>query len=399
MPTYVYLAADNAGKTVKGKLTASNELDLEERLSGLGLMAIDHKVLKSRKKGSGKVGVKDMIMFCVHMEQLSRAGVPLLESLADMRDSADHAGFKSLMSEIYENVKNGDMLSAAMEKRPDVFGEVFIGLVSAGEETGNLTDAFTHLAYHLKWNNDLRKSIKKAMMYPVVLLFMMSGVIALMMLYVVPQLVDFLESQGFDLPFHTRALIATSKAFVDYWYIIFGAPIITVIVIITLYRSREGFRYKMDRFLLRMPVIGSIILKINLARFARFFGVTFGSGMGVLECLNVARNVVGNLVIKEAIQSIIISVSEGTSLTRAISQTGRFPNLVIRMFKVGEESGNMEEALENINFFYDREVKDGVAAMIGVIQPTLTVVMGLLLLWIMAAIFGPLYGSFSEMQF
>jgi len=333
------------------------------------------------------------------MEQLNKAGVPLLDALADMRDSTDSPVFKDLMAEIYESVKNGDMLSQAMEKSPDVFGEVFVGLIAAGEETGKMTESFGHLATHLKWQNDLRKSIKKAMSYPIVLLFIMTGVIAMMMLFVVPQLVDFLTSQGFDLPLHTRALIATSHAFVNYWYLIFGIPIVIFLVISALYRTSEKMRRFIDALILKLPFLGGIVLKINLARFAHFFAITFSSGIGVLQCFSTSRNVVSNLVIKDAISFISQNVSEGNSLTRAISATGQFPSLVVRMFKVGEDSGNMEDALRNINFFYEREVKDSVDALIGTIQPALTIIMGLLMFWIMAAIFGPLYDSFSKLNF
>lgn len=400
MPTYTYVAADTSGKTVKGKITASNELDLEERLSALGLEVIKHKMQKNRKGlFLSKVKERELIMFCVHMEQLNRAGVPFLDALADMRDSTDSPMFKDLMAEIYENVKGGDMLSAAMEKRSDVFNEVFIGLIKAGEETGKMTEAFGHLAEHLKWQDGLRKSIKKAMTYPIILLVIMTLVIAMMMLFVVPQLVDFLTSQGFDLPLHTRALIATSHAFVNYWYVLFGLPIIGYLLFSMLYRASEKTRYYMDVLALKMPFIGNILLKINLARFAHFFAITFNSGIGVLQCLATARNVVSNLVIKDAVYFITQNVSEGNSLTRAISATGQFPSLVVRMFKVGEDSGNMDDALKNVNFFYDREVKDSVEALIAVIQPALTVIMGLLMFWIMAAIFGPLYDSFSELNF
>lgn len=401
MPTYSYTAVNESGGTAKGKVTASNEFDLEERLREQDLMLLTFKAEKKSKGGllGGKIGVKELIMLCVHLEQLDKAGVPLLDALADMRDSADSAGFRDVMSDIYEQVKGGEMLSAAMAKRPDVFNEVFIGLIAAGEKTGNMSASFGHLSHHLKWNNDLRRSIKKAMSYPIALILVMTGVISLMMIFVIPQLVDFLESQGFDLPIHTRALIATSEFFVNYWYMILGIPILFLIIMIMLYKNSSTIRYRIDSILLKSPFIGIVILKINLARFSHFFAITFSSGIGVLDCLDTARKVIGNMVIKEAVTFIIQNVSEGNSLTGAISSTQRFPSLVVRMFKVGEDSGNMDDALKNINFFYDREVEDSVARMISVLQPTITIVMGAIMFWVVAAVFGPLYGSFSEIDF
>ena len=400
MPTYSYTAANSSGGTVKGKVTASNELDLEERLTEQGLVILNFRPEKTSKKGfGGKISTKELIMLCVHLEQLNKAGVPLLDALADMRDSADSPAFRDVMADIYEQVKGGEMLSQAMGRRPDIFNEVFIGLISAGEKTGNMAQAFGHLSHHLKWNADLRRSIKKAMSYPIALIIVMTGVITLMMLFVIPQLVDFLESQGFELPIHTRALIATSRFFVDYWYVVLGTPILCIIFLIFLYRTSTTARYRIDNILLKSPFIGIVILKINLARFSHFFAITFSSGIGVLECLETARNVIGNAVIREAVSYIILNVSEGNSLTQSLSLTQKFPSLVVRMFKVGEDSGNMDDALKNINFFYDREVEDSVARMISVLQPTITVVMGAIMFWVVAAVFGPLYGSFKNIDF
>jgi len=400
MPTYNYVAADASGNTIKGKLTASNDLDLESRLSELGLVVLESKIVKQRKQlFASKVEVRDLILFCVHLEQLEKAGVPILSSLADMRDSVENPVFRDIMADLYESVKNGELLSASLAKRPDVFSDVFVGLIAAGEKTGKMAEAFGHLSHHLKWNEELKSSMKKAIRYPIVLLLVMTCVLTMMMLFVVPQLVDFLTAQGFDLPAHTKALIFVSDVFADYWLIILGGPIAGLFFLSFMYKNSSAIKYKIDGMLLNAPFVGDVILKINLARFTHFFSITFSSGIGVLECLETAANVVSNSVIKEAINFIKQNVADGNSVTRAISATQRFPGLVVRMFKVGEDSGNMEDALDNINFFYDREVNDSVSNMIGMVQPTLTIVMGAMMFWIIAAIFGPLYDSFSKIQF
>ncbi len=401
MPTYLYRAANSQGSSVKGKINAPNELELEERLAGMDLVVIDYKIQRERKFGllGGKISQRDLVMFCVHMEQMDRAGVPLLEALEDVRDSIDSQRFKEIMAEVYEAVKGGEVLSAALTKHPGVFGDVFVGLIVAGEQTGNLSESFGQLAHHLKWQDEFKRKIKKASRYPVALLLIMVGVISMMMLFVVPQLVDFLSSQGFELPIHTRALIATSEAFVNYWYLIFGIPLFSIITIILLYKQVYSIRHTMDNWFLKLPVLGPVILKLNLSRFSHFFAITFTSGIGVLESLETAKKVVGNLIVRDAVENIIQNVSEGNSITRSISLTEKFPNLVVRMFKVGEESGNMDEALHNINFFYDREVKDSIDNMVGMIQPILTVVMGILMFWVISSIFGPLYQSFENIDF
>ena len=400
MPIYIYTAAGKNGGTTKGKISAPNEMELEQRLGEMDMVILGFKVKKEKKGGFfGKIGIKDLIMFCVHLEQLDRAGVPLLESLADLRDTSDSPKFKGVMSDIYESVKGGEMLSAALAKKRDIFGDVFIGLVAAGEETGNMSEAFGELAEHIKWNSEFRRKMKKAIKYPIALLVVMSIVITIMMLFVVPQLIQFMQSQGFELPIYTRALIATSDAFVAYWYLIFGIPLTFIIMLVVLYKKNDRFRHKMDGIFLKTPAIGQVILKMNMARFSHFFAITFSSGIGVLECLDTGRKVVGNMIIKDAITDITQLVSEGNSIAKSIALTEKFPSLVVRMFRVGEESGNMDAALHNINFFYDREVEDSVNNLIGVIQPTLTLMMGILMFWIIAAVFGPLYQSFSKISF
>jgi len=378
---------------------AENDVDLEERLKGLGLELLTFKELKEKKgRSSGKVKMQDLIITCLHLEQLGRAGVSLLDAIADVRDTTDSATLKNIMTGVYESIKNGEFLSKALSRYPRVFNDVFVGLIAAGEKTGNFSESFVHIAEHLKWTSDLRRKVKKAVRYPIALLLVMSGVIAALMMAVVPKLVDFMLAQGFELPIHTRALIAFSGAFVGYWYIIFGVPIFSIIFFIAAYRMSTGFAYRVDGIILKLPIFGNVSRKLNLARFTHFFAVLFNSGIGILEALTSAKNVVGNLVLQESIDLMVKSVSDGTPLATSMRMSNQFPNLVVRMFKIGEESGNMTESLENINFFYDREVNDAVDGVVGMIQPLLTIIMGLLIFWVIAAIFGPLYQSFSKMN-
>ncbi len=388
------------GRTIRGVVVADNELDLEARLKQIGLDLISAKEARAKKSsGSSRISVKNLIVLCMHLEQLDKAGVPLHDALADVRDSSDSAKLRDVLTGVYESVKNGNMLSKALSAYPRVFNDVFVGLVAAGEKTGNLSASFAHLNEHLKWTAEIRRKIKKATRYPMVLLAVIALVITIMMTKVVPKLVDFITSQGFDLPWHTRALIAVSYGFENYWYLILGIPVLIITGTIVMYRTSPAFAYKMDAFTLKVPLIGPVVRKIDMARFTHFFSVMFNSGIDVLDSLEAAKGVVQNRVLKDSVDLVKTNVTEGSSLTSSLRLSNQFPTLVIRMFKVGEDSGNMGEALENINFFYNREVNDGVDAMVGAIQPILTVIMGLLIFWIIAAMFGPLYESFSKMKF
>lgn len=399
MPTYNYSAMNDKGRTIRGEITAANTVDLEERLREIGLDLVTYRE-SSKKQGSsrGKVKIQDLILFCLHFEQLDRAGVPVLDSIADVRDAAGNPRMRDVMAGVYEAVKNGALFSEALAQYPTVFDDVFVGLVSTGEKTGDLSESFTHLAEHMKWTHDIRRKIKTAIRYPIGLLVLLMIVISVLMMFVVPKLVDFILSQGFDIPIHTRALIATSQFFSDYWYVVLIMPPVLVIVGRILYRVSEPFAYQVDALLLRIPVIGATVRKIDMARFTHFFAVMFRSGVDILQSLDAATKVVGNRVLKDSIVTLRRSVAGGNSLTDSLRISSQFPALVVRMFKVGEDSGNMNEALENINFFYNREVNDSVDKMVGMIQPTLTVIMGLLIFWVISAIFGPLYDSFSKMN-
>lgn len=400
MPTYNYSAINKTGRTIRGTISAENIIDLESRLKEIDLDLVKSSEARLKKAVFGsKVSSKDLIMLCLHLEQLSRAGVPIHEALGDVRDATDSAKLRDIMAGVLESVKGGEKISDALSQYPRVFDSVFIGLIKAGEKNGNLTESFVQMSDHLKWTAELRRKIKKAMRYPIAMLFVMSAVISILMVAVVPKLLKFLIDQGFDIPMHTRALIAVSYAFQNYWYIIFGVPTIIFITIKMLNRYHKGFSYRFDGFVLRMPIIGKVVQKINLARFTHFFSVMFKSGIHIPEALLAAREVVNNKVMSESIETVHRSVTEGNSLTASLRISNQFPNLVIRMFKVGEDSGNLTESLENINFFYNREVNDSVDNMVGLIQPMLTLVMGALIFWVIAAVFGPLYQSFSKMKF
>lgn len=400
MPNYNYTSINGAGRKIRGKIAADNEIDLEMRLKQVGLDLVETREAKEKKSSfMGKVKLRDMIVLCLHLEQLDKAGVPLLDALADIRDTTESMKLRDVLTSVYESVKGGEMFSMALSRHPRIFNEVFIGLIAAGEKTGNLSESFEHIADHLKWSDDLRRKVKKAVTYPIVLLFVMTGVISVLMIFVVPKLISFITAQGFDIPLHTRALIFVSGVFSDYWYAVIGVPILAAVAIAVAYRVSESFAYKVDALTLKLPAVGNTVRKINLARFTHFFSVMFRSGIDILESLNTAKNVVNNRVIQESVVIARVSVMEGNSLTASLRLSNQFPNLVIRMFKVGEDSGNMNDAMENINFFYTREVNDSVDAMVGFIQPALTVVMGGLIFWVISAVFGPLYQSFSKMNF
>lgn len=396
MAIFIYKALDQEGKVVRGKTSSRSESELHSKLGQSGLDLISAEEMKSAGVNIfTKVSLRELILICVHLYQLESAGVPILDSVGELRDSTESNAIRNVMMDVYDSLKNGTLLSASLAQHPKVFDKVFCSLVAAGEKTGNFAEIFKHLEKHLKWTQEIRSKISKATYYPLFLFILMSTVVMVMMIFVIPKLTAFLLAQNIALPWYTVALIATSGFVVNYWYIVLSIPIITYFALKILCWNSVAFSYAVDSILLKIPVYGKILRKFELARFCHFFSMTYKSGMGVLECLDIAGNVVRNLVIREAIDNARNSVSDGQKLTDSLRSAGHFPSLVIRMFKVGEDSGNLDKSLEEVNHFYDTEVNDAVNAFVAFLQPALTMVMGGLLMWITLSVFAPIYGSFN----
>jgi type IV pilus assembly protein PilC len=398
MKHYRYKAIDQNGRYSNAKISAENPSDLATILRSRSLELISYK--EERQKSSwlfGSIKSKELISIFVHLEQLERAGVSIVDSISDLRETADSPRVKNMMQEIYDSIKNGNLFSESLRKHPKVFNPIHVGLITMGEKTGNLTNSFASVVEDLKWSMNIKRKTRKAVIGPSFGILMMFVVVGVMTTVVVPKVTGFIVSQGLDLPFMTISLIKFSDFVKNNWYlIIFSVPFIWLLLKL-LGRSPE-IAVKIDNLKLKIPVFGAIINKIDSAKFCQFFAMTFKSGLGVIECLEASSNVIKNRAIKNSIILVKQQVSDGQSLAKALSSNGYFPNLVVRMFKIGEESGNMEAALQNIRYFYDQEINDSIDRLVGMIQPTLTIVMGGMIAWITIAVFGPIYGSFSKMN-
>ncbi len=396
MAYYKYSAINSEGRIVKGRLSADSPAELSAILLTNGLELF---VCKEKKRGGALfkgIDPKDLITMFVHLEQLERAGVSIMDSINDLKNTSDSTGIRGLMQEVHDSIKNGNLFSESLAKRPDVFSQVYIGLLQAGEKTGNLADSFSSIVEDLKWNMDMKRKTKKATIGPLFGVFMILAVLGAMTTVVIPKVTGFLVSQDVALPGSTRSLIGFSNFAKQYWmFIVFSIPLVMLATKLLGRNKRIGIL--IDEIKLKTPIIGPILSKLDSAKFCQFFSVTFKSGLGVLDCLDAAGKVVKNKAIKHSVDSAKRKVSDGQALAAAIAGTGHFPTLVSRMFRVGEESGNMESALNNIKFFYDREINDSIDRLVGMIQPSITLLTGGLMVWIVLAVFGPVYGMFSKM--
>ena len=400
MATFDYRAIDQAGLHAKGQMDALNEADLEIRLERMGLDLITlNATEKSRSAFSkSRVSNRDLVMFCFQLEQLTTAGVPILEGLSDLQESTTNPYFQKVLGAVFSEVEGGKMLSDAMSAHPDVFDEVFVSLVSAGEQTGQLSTVFDNLSNTLKWQDELFSQTKRLLAYPLFVFVVVMLAVTFLMIFLVPEMVKFISSLGQELPLNTRILIFISDAFVHFWWLIISIPIAIIAGLATWVKTNADARYKFDYIKLKLPVTGDILNKIIMARFARYFALMYQTGIPVLQAIKTCEKIVGNKVIADAISRAHAQINAGDSMSESFKNAGLFPPLVVRMIKVGENSGALDKSLLNISYFYDRDVNELMQKMLKMLEPGLTVVLGLVLMFIMVSVLGPVYDSFGHMK-
>jgi type IV pilus assembly protein PilC len=400
MPLYSYKAMDANGRLTFGRMDAINPVDLEMRLKRMALDLITGEPVKPGGSfGGARITRRELITFCFHLEQLARAGVPIIESLSDLRDSLDNPRFREVLADLIESVEGGKTLSQSLAAHPKVFDNVFISLVKAGEETGNLSDVLHNLTESLKWQDELAAQTKKLLMYPAFMGTVVILVTLFMMLYLVPKMVGFIKNMGQELPLHTQILIATSNFFVNYWYLVLGVPILLLVVLTLYVKTSPQGRYRFDAAKLNFPWIGEILKKIILSRFAGVFSMMYASGITVLDAIRTTQGIVGNVVIRDGLERVEQMIGDGQNITVAFQNAGLFPPLVIRMLRVGENTGSLDTALANVSYFYNRDVRESIARVQAMIEPAMTIIVGVILGWVMLSVLGPIYDTITKLKF
>jgi type IV pilus assembly protein PilC len=299
---------------------------------------------------------------------------------------------------LVESIESGKKLSQAMAQHPNAFDKITVNLTHAGEESGKLSDVFRHLTESLKWQDEMASQTKNMMIYP---LFVGTVVIAItffLMIYLVPQLVGFIKGMGQEIPFQTRLLLATSDVFVNYWYILLSLPFILFGIYKGALAMYPGLQYHVDNFKLHVWPTGPVLRKIILARFANTFAMMYSSGITILDCIANSRDLANNQVISKSLNDVMHEIESGKNLTQSFEKTGIFPPLVVRMLKVGEATGQLDQALLNVSYFYDRDVKDSIKKVQVMIEPTMTIILGALLGWVMLSVLSPIYDIISKVK-
>ena len=397
MPSFAYRAVDPDGRIIVGRLEANSERALETQLHQSGMELLRCAERGARRFGrSSAVTRKDLIGFCYHMQQMTRAGLPILEALTDLRDSVDKALFREVIASLISAVEVGNTLSQAMADHPQVFDSVFVSLIAVGEESGELPQVLLKLTESIKWQDELVSKAKTVVLYPAFVGVVVLSVMLFMMLYVVPQMVDFIKQMGQELPLHTLALIAFSGFLVHHWWWAVPLPFALFMAIRIHARHNHAFRLVVDGWKLRAWFIGPVMSKIVLSRFASYFALCYGAGLDVITSLKISENIAGNAVIRQGIAKISAGIGDGNTLSASIEATRLFPPLVTRMVKMGEATGALDSALLNVSYFYDREVTESIDRLKSMIEPAMTVVLGAIMAWIMLSVLGPIYETISS---
>ena len=399
MASYSYRAIDDTGRIASGNADAINPVDLEMRLRRLGLDLITFEsIKKSTLMRTRRVTRKELITFCFHMDQLMRAGVPIIDALTDLRDTIENEGFKAIVASILEDVEGGLKLSDAMAEHPQAFDQVFVALIRTGEQTGQLSEVLSKLTENLKWQDELQAQVTKAMMYPIFAGTVILGVVFALMVFLVPQLAITMKALTPNPPAATMALIAVSAVMKQYWYLFLGVPIATIVTLVIIAKTNDDAKYRIDGLILKLPIMGPLLTKIILARFSTYFALMYQSGLGVLDCIQISEKIVGNRVIEEGLQRVGREINDGTGITQAFQNVRLFPPLVLRMLKVGESTGGLDTALLNVSYFYNRDVKEQMSRLQEMIQPILTVVLGGVLIGILVTVFSPMYDVIAKIK-
>jgi len=396
MNRYRYRACDVHGKIVQGEAAAANHAELEARLRGRNLEPI-HIKPASRLRGPRRIPRRELIHFCFHLEQMLGAGVPILDVLAELTDGQGHPGIKAIASDLFAEVERGQPLSAAMKQHPQVFDEVFRCMLHAAESTGDLAPVLRQIGADLARADELRANARKIAIYPLVVGSVLCVAIAVALTQVVPQVATLFRSNGQVLPFSTRLLIGFSDWFRQYAWLLPPVFIAAFVALSMMAARRPLLRRRLHALALRLPLIGPITQRLALARTASLIGMLYASGITVIDALASTARATPNLAIRTGIEAAGAHIAAGRGIANAFEATGLFPRLVTRMLRVGEQTGRLDSALEQLVYFYERDAREAIERLQASIEPALTIIMGLLMLWIAIAVLGPIYDIITRL--
>ncbi len=395
MPTFEYKAISQSGAEVTEVMEAADANRVAEHLDKLGYLPVRIR----EKKGFGDIEIfskkkkikhDELIVFTKQLVTLLKAGVPLLSSLEAMVEQAENEALKEIIQKIYVDIESGLSFSEALGRHPKTFSELYVNSIKAGEMGGALDDVLARLAHLMDHDQQTKARIKSAVRYPIIVVVSLVLAFTALMLLVVPKFINLFEKLNVDLPLPTRLLIGFYTAVTSYWYIVLGGLGILAAAFFKYIKTEKG-AYQWDLFKISVPVLGPLTLKTAMSRFTRMFETLNSSGLPILQTLEIAAKTVGNLVVGKEIEKAANGILQGQGIAGPLSQGKIFPPMVIKMISIGEQSGSLDEMLVNVSSHYDTEVDYAVKNLTSMIEPILTVGVGVIVLFLALAIFMPMW--------
>lgn len=387
--TFLWEGKNKDGKTVRGEMRAASDSVVQTTLRRQGITSV--KAKKVRFKTGGKITEKDISLFTRQLATMMKSGVPLLQSFDIVGRGHSNPAVGKLLLDIKSDVETGSSLSQAFRKFPLHFDTLYCNLVAAGEQAGILDTLLDRLATYKEKILAIKGKIKSALFYPIAVLVVAFIITAVIMIFVIPAFKEVFQSFGADLPAPTLFVIALSDFFVSYWWAIFGILGGGLYAFLESWKRSEKIQMAMDRLLLKMPIFGDIVRKSVIARWTRTLATMFAAGVPLVESLESVGGAAGNHVYKVATRQIQSEVSTGLNLTTAMQNVNIFPNMVIQMVSIGEESGALDSMLSKVADFFEQEVDDAVDAMSSLMEPIIMVVLGTLIGGMVVAMYLPIF--------
>jgi len=401
MPTFVYSAVDPTGKPVKGKIEADNQQLVLSKLHDQRYHVINVKEHKSIGFGGlsrfKKIKLQSIAVFSRQFATMINAGISIVRCLDILENQCKDEVLKPVIGQAMHDIKSGMSLTDALSKHPNVFSKLYVNMIRAAELGGILDEILDRLAGFLETEMEIRTKIKSAMMYPIIVLVFSVCLICVLFAFVLPKFKEIFVSMGVEMPPATRLLFDSSALFKSYWYV----PVAIVVGSVAFVRyigKKPSGRYQIDAFKLRIPVIGDIIQKMAISRFARTFGTLVSSGVPMMRALEIVGETSGNAVIAKAVETARESVREGQKVSQPLAASGMFPTMVTHMIDVGEETGRLSEMLVKVSEFYDKEVDAAIKGLTSLIEPMLIVFMGMVVGFIAISVMGPIFKLVSSIS-
>ncbi|ANG61965.1 type II secretion system protein F [Marinobacterium aestuarii] len=393
LQTFVWQGRDKSGNVTKGKLDAANVATARAQLRRQGITPkkVGKESISIFSNRSKAIKPLDIAFFTRQMATMLKSGVPLLQSLEIVAGGSEKDKMKKMLYDIRNDVSGGSDFSTALSKFPIFFDDLYCNLVKAGEQSGALDAMLDRIATYKEKIEALKAKIRKAMTYPIAVVVVGIIVTAILLVKVVPVFEELFTSFGADLPAFTRFVVTLSEAAQKWWFVVLLGIALFGYLFQSTHRKSQKFRDFIDRAILKIPVLGKILHKAAIARFARTLATTFSAGVPLVEALDSAAGAVGNVVYRNAIIQIRNGVSTGQSLKNAIEMTGIFPNMTIQMIGIGEEAGSLEMMLDKVAEFYEREVDDAVDSLSSLMEPMIMVVLGTLVGGLVIAMYLPIF--------